>query len=69
MNRYSVLFSGRKEGAIGEFQRINVTVIAKSIDCDSIIAALRAQHGYETECLVCRTLLGETMSDGVNQAN
>lgn len=59
MNKYHVLFSGRQDGAIGKFERITVTVDAESIYSDAIVAALREQHGYETEHLVCRTLLGE----------
>jgi len=57
MNNYSVLFSGRKEGAIGKFSRVTLTVKSESIFSGAIIAALRAQHGYETERLVCRSLV------------
>ena len=57
LHTYSVLFSGRQDGAIGKFSRITATVHAESIDSGSIIAALREQHGYETEHLVCRTLV------------
>ena len=57
MSKYSVLFSGRKEGAIGSFSRLTLTVTADSIHSANIIAALRAQHGYETEHLVCRSLI------------
>jgi len=56
MSKYSVLFSGRKEGAIGAFYRLTLTVESDSIHSGSIIAALR-ERGYETERLVCRTLL------------
>lgn len=57
MNTYSVLFSGRKDGARGVFERITLSVTSDSIASDKIIAALREQHGYETEHLVCRSLV------------
>ncbi len=57
MNRYRVLASVRKDGAQGKFYRETVEVMAESIGSASIIAALREQHGYETEHLVCRTFL------------
>lgn len=62
MNRYRILFSGRVDGAIGKFERLSVDVTAESIFSDSIIRALR-ELGYETERLICRTLI-EAESDG-----
>lgn len=56
MNTYQILFSGRRDGAIGAFERLTVDVNAESIHSDAIIPALR-ERGYETNHLVCRTLL------------